>query len=112
MALSVVAFLDVFNATGSPLLAFVVCLVVGFLVGLLNGIIVVKIGIPSLIATIGTMFFWRGFVVVVTGAKSQSLDPVATASPALHDLLVGRLFPGTDFELPVQMIIMVLVAVA
>ncbi len=32
----------------------------GLLAGLLNGIIVVKIGVPSLVATIGTQFLWRG----------------------------------------------------
>jgi simple sugar transport system permease protein len=67
---------------------------------------VVKVGIPSLIATIGTQFFWRGFVVVVTGAKLESLIPASEASPTLHDVLVGRLFG----ELPMQMIWMAVVA--
>ncbi len=107
MAISVVAFLAVFNATGSPLLALIACLGCGFLVGLLNGIIVVKIGLPSLIATIGTSFFWRGFVQVITQARSESLSKVSEASPFLHDILVGRLFG----ELPAQMIWMVIVAV-
>jgi simple sugar transport system permease protein len=107
MATSVVAFLAVFNATGSPLLGLIVCLVSGFLIGLLNGIIVVKIGIPSLITTIGTQFFWRGFILVVTGAKSESLTPASKASPLLRDVLVGRLFG----ELPAQMIWMVIVGI-
>jgi simple sugar transport system permease protein len=106
MAVSVVAFLWVFKATGSPLLALIACLGTGFLVGLLNGIIVVKIGIPSLITTIGTQFFWRGFILVVTGAVLQSLTPAQEASPILRDVLVGRLFG----ELPTQMIWMVVVA--
>jgi simple sugar transport system permease protein len=119
MAVSVVAFIGVFNVTGSPLFGFIsvpgwgrpilgliACLGTGFLVGLLNGIIVVKIGIPSLIATIGTQFFWRGFILVVTGAKLESLIPAKDANPILHDVLVGRLFG----ELPAQMIWMVVVA--
>lgn len=108
MAVSVVSFLGVFKATGSPLLAFIACLGTGFLIGLLNGIIVVKIGIPSLITTIGTQFFWRGFILVVTGAVSASLTPASEASPILHDMLVGRLFG----QLPAQMIWMALVGVA
>jgi simple sugar transport system permease protein len=107
MAISVVAFLAVFNSTGSPLLALIACLGCGFLVGLLNGIIVVKIGLPSLIATIGTSFFWRGAVQVITGARSESLSKVREASPFLHDVLVGRLFG----EIPAQMIWMVIIAI-
>lgn len=106
MAVSVVAFLTVFKATGSPFLGLIACLGCGFLVGLLNGIIVVKIGIPSLITTIGTQFFWRGFILVVTGAVSQSLTPASQASPILRNVLVGRLFG----ELPAQMIWMAIVA--
>ncbi len=112
MALSMVAFFGTFQATGSAVLAFLACLVTGFLAGLLNGIIVVKIGIPSMVATIGTQFLWRGVVVVATGAKSLSVSPVDDVAPWMHDLLVGRLFPRSTFELPVQMIWMVVVAVA
>jgi len=43
------------------LLALAACLLAGTLAGLLNGWIVVKIGIPSLVATIGTSFFWRAW---------------------------------------------------
>ena len=46
----------------------------GFLVGLLNGIIVVGLGIPSLIATIGTQFFWRGVVEVIRQRSGRSLS--------------------------------------
>lgn len=107
MAVSVVAFLAVFNLTGSPFLGLIGCLATGFLIGLLNGLIVVKIGIPALIATIGMQFFWRGFVIVVTNARLQSLVPVTAADPVLHDLLVGRLF---DY-IPMQFVWMIVVAV-
>src|SRR3954469_14836732 len=56
MAISVVGYLEVFNATGSPILALAACLLVGLLAGLVNGLIVVRLGIPSLITTIGTQF--------------------------------------------------------
>lgn len=108
MALAMVAFLAVFNATGSPLLALIVCLFVGFMAGILNGLIVVKLGIPSLIATIGTQFFWSGVGLVLTNAKGGSLVDVQTASPVFHDLLVGRVVGYW----PAQMIWMVLIGVA
>ena len=45
MAVGVVAFVEVFDRTGSAGLAFAACLASGFLTGLLNGFLVVKIGI-------------------------------------------------------------------
>jgi simple sugar transport system permease protein len=105
MAIGTLVFVNVFELTGSPLLAFVLCLAAGFLVGLLNGIIVVRLGIPSLVATIGTQFFWRGFVLVVTGARPASLVPLK--GTALHSALVGRL---ADY-VPAQMIWAIVVAI-
>ena len=54
MAWGMTGFSVVFGATGSWLLASLACLVAGLLAGLLNGCIVVKLGMPSLVATIGT----------------------------------------------------------
>jgi simple sugar transport system permease protein len=108
MAISVVGYLEVFNATGSPVLALIACLLVGLLCGLLNGFIVVRIGIPSLIATIGTQFFFAGVALVITNAKGGSLLPAQNAAPVLNSLLVGKLF---DF-IPAQFLWMVLIAIA
>lgn len=105
MAISMVTFVTVFDATGSIPLAFVLCLSVGFLVGLLNGVIVVRLGIPSLVATIGTQFFWRGAVLVITGGSPTSL--VSTKGTILYRLLVGRL----GGYVPAQMIWTIAVAV-
>lgn len=105
MAIGVLVFVNVFQETGHVGLAFVACLVMGFLVGLLNGIIVVRLGIPSLVATIGTQFFWRGVVLVVTGGQPASLVPVK--GTILHQVLVGRLWG----YIPAQMIWTVVVAV-
>ena len=74
----------------SRLLAFIACLAAGAFAGWLNGAIVTKIGIPSLVATIGTQFFWRGVVLVMRNGNGQSL---ATSKGSVIDtLLVGRLF--------------------
>jgi simple sugar transport system permease protein len=105
MAIGTLVFVNVFAATGSPLLGLVSCLVAGFLVGLLNGIIVVWLGIPSLVATIGTQFFWRGVVLVTTGGHPASLVPVK--GTLLYHALVGR----PVRYLPAQMIWTIIVAV-
>jgi len=105
MAISMVAFVSIYQATGSLVLALVVLLVVGTLAGLINGLIVVKLGIPSLIATIGTQFFWRGVSLVITNAR-QGLLTDAQGTP-FRELLVGRV---ADY-LPAQMIWMIVVGI-
>ncbi len=89
MAWGMTAFDVVFVSTHSVWLGFVACLAAGVLAGWLNGIIVVKIGIPSLVATIGTQFFWRGVVMVVT--NGQGLGMTAVRDSLVYPLLVGRI---------------------
>jgi simple sugar transport system permease protein len=105
MAIGVLVFVNVFGMTGNLALALVLLLVTGFLAGLLNGIIVVKFGIPSLVATIGTQFFWRGVVLVITNGHPASLVPVK--GTLLRQALVGRLAG----YLPAQMIWTIIVAI-
>lgn len=90
MAWGMAAYDVAIMATGNVYLAFAACLLAGLLAGWLNGAIVVKLGIPSLVATIGTQFFWRGVVLVVTNGQGIGMTPVLH-SP-LYPILVGRVF--------------------
>jgi len=105
MAWGMAAFDVVFVATGSVELGFIACLLAGLFAGWLNGFIVVRFGVPSLVATIGTQFFWRGVVLVVT--NGQGLGMVAVKDSFLYPLLVGKLFG----VIPMQFIWMIVVAV-
>lgn len=51
----------------SDVLAHFLGLLFGLVLGFINGLIVVKTNIPSFIATLGTMMFWRGIVLALTG---------------------------------------------
>jgi simple sugar transport system permease protein len=105
MAMGMISFMFTYDATGSIWLAFLAALATGVFIGWLNGIIVVKFGIPSLVATIGTQFFWRGAVLVLGQGRSGTL--VYAKDTFLHPLLVGKL--GGKF--PMQMIwLLVIVA--
>ncbi len=110
MAVGVTAFVLVFRESNSVILSLIVCLLAGFLVGILNGLIVVKIGLPSLIATVGTQFFWRGVVLVIGDATMHGggASLVAARGTPVREALVGRL----GGYLPMQMIWMVLVGIA
>ncbi|MBN2304276.1 MAG: ABC transporter permease [Anaerolineae bacterium] len=88
MAVGMVGFWYIYDETGSLELAFVSSLVTGFLAGLVNGIIIVKLGIPSLIATIGTMFFWRGVVQVTIEGSMKTFFELRNAN--LSKVLVGE----------------------
>lgn len=49
------------------LLAVIAGLLIAGSIGALNGILVTKTGAPSLIVTLGALFFWRGVVLMLTG---------------------------------------------
>ncbi len=83
-------FGTVFVETGSFPLAFAACLLVGLAAGGVNGLLVAKIGIPSIVATIGTMFLWRGMVNVM--AEGKGIVLVGLRDSDFYDLFVGRLF--------------------
>ena len=112
MAMGMVAFSFVYGVT-EPIasvstrvfLAFIAALLCGSLIGWLNGVIVVRFGIPSLVATIGTQFFWRGAVLVLTEGKNFTLSYIKESF--LYPALVGRI--GGYF--PMQMIWLIIIAI-
>jgi simple sugar transport system permease protein len=105
MAMGMVTFILTYEATTSVALAFIAALGIGIFIGWLNGIIIVKFGIPSLVATLGTQFFWRGAVLVLSQGHSGSL--LYARESLLHPLLVGKI--GGAF--PTQMLWFILITI-
>ncbi len=69
------------------------CMVVAFLCGLANGIMVVGLGVHSFIITLGTMWIFRGIAFVLSHAESI-LVPTALTDVAKAPLGLGEsLFP-------------------
>lgn len=89
MAFSGFAFSALFVGTGNIWLAFFCCLVCGFAAGAFNGVLVTKARIPSLVATLGTSFFWRGSEVVLSGGWGVVLSDAEKTT--FRQILVGRL---------------------
>ena len=77
------------NPNLTILLAALCCFAAGIIAGYMNGTLVVKVRIPSLVATIGTMFFWRGLVNVCGQGFGETLVPVNETF--LFKVFVGRL---------------------
>jgi len=82
-------FASLFRITGTTLLPFVAAIAGGLLVGYVNGLLVAKIGIPSIIATVGTQFFWSGLTVILSGGLAWNIREVQ--KEFIHKLFVGRI---------------------
>lgn len=65
------------GGTGIVLLSFLVALIVGAIGGILNGILISGLGIPAMLATLGTQSLFWGFGVVLTGGSTLSGFPKA-----------------------------------
>ena len=74
-------------------LAAAIGLLIGTAIGLLNGLITLRLGIPSFITTLGTSFFWLAATFFVHGESSQPFTP----DPAFAALTAGSVgvFPAT-----------------
>ena len=70
LLLSTYVFTTIANRGVATQLAFLVTMLVCTMVGALNGLITLKLQIPSFITTLGSMMFWRGLVIFLTGGFS------------------------------------------
>ncbi|GAA2314781.1 ABC transporter permease [Nonomuraea roseoviolacea subsp. roseoviolacea] len=73
---------------------------VGAVCGLVNGLLVTRLGLPSLAVTIGTLALYRGLAYVVLGDQA-----VARFPPAYTALAVGDV-PGTPVPYPVALFVL------
>jgi rhamnose transport system permease protein len=82
-------------AAGVPLsVAIPTVLLAGALGGLLNGLLVARGGLPSLVVTLGTLALFRGLALIVLGPRGISNFP-----PAFTELGFGHV-PGTLIPWP------------
>lgn len=85
---------------GWPLEAIIpVVLVVGALCGAFNGLLVTRLGLPSLAVTIGTLGLYRGLALVVLGDLAVADFPSGYTQAA-----IGKV-PGTPLPYPVLLFI-------
>lgn len=91
-------------ANGVPLpLAIVAAILSGAVVGVVNGVLVAVVGLPSLAVTIGTLALFRGIAVGMLGTDSVTDFPIEIK------LLANADVPGTGVPL---ITIVVLIAIA
>ncbi len=68
-------------------LIFVVVLVMGGVAGAINGILVTRVGLPSLAVTIGTLTLYRGLANVILGPTSVSNFPAKYTAVGVNGFL-------------------------
>jgi len=89
------AILGFLWAAGVPIwIGIPVVLVIGALGGLMNGLLVARAGLPSLVVTLGTLALFRGLALIVLGPRGISDFP-----DAFTELGFGRV-PGTPIPWP------------
>lgn len=97
-----------------PLPAIFISLLCGALVGLLNGFLIVRMGIPDILATLGSMFLIIGLQLIPTGGRSIAVGMTlpngdeASGSFSAAFLAIGR--ARLWDTVPVPVLIMLLVA--
>lgn len=92
VALSGFVFAWVFKNFNSPWAAwagFILALAVGALVGYINGLLVAKIGVPSIMATLAAQFFWYGVTVLLANGLQLNIKEVIPN--IVHTIFVGRI---------------------
>ena len=92
VALSGFIFAWVFKNFDSPWAAwvgFVLALAGGALAGYINGLLVARIHVPSIMATLAAQFFWYG--VTVLSANGLQLNIKEVTDNIVHTIFVGRL---------------------
>ena len=84
---AVLGGLVVVDAGGPILLSVAVAMACGGIVGLINGLVIVKGRIPALVATLGMLYAARGAIMILTEGQ-----PVFPFPRTFTDLVIGRLF--------------------
>ena len=88
-ALTAFVMATTFNLGLSPWLAMLLALAFGAFIGLVNGLITLWAKIPSFIATLGAMMFWRGIILILSGGQTKPFRPCC----AFESLFAGSIGP-------------------
>lgn len=100
LSASLLGFLH--NAGWNIWVAAALALLVGALCGLLNGVLIARFGLPSLVITLGTFSFYRGLAYALLG------DEAARGYPAAFTWLGQGRLPGT--RIPVALLMFLALA--
>jgi simple sugar transport system permease protein len=83
--------------TNNPYLGLMACMLAGVACGLVNGLLITKLRLSSLISTLGMMFLLRGLVMIITEGRGVPMFQVADSN--FYKIIVGKvgIFPVQIF---------------
>lgn len=97
------------NAGAGPLTIVLVGLLAGGLCGALNGVLITRFALPSIVVTIGTLSLYRGIALVILG------DGAITGYPDSLSMLgngyIGDLIGMPSLQIPIEFAIFLIAAV-
>jgi rhamnose transport system permease protein len=102
VAMTGVVLATCFNSGVNIWVSVIIALSVGLIAGLLNGVIITKLKIPSIVVTLGTMLFYRGIAYILLG------DNAISGFPEKFGILGGAY--NVTF-IPIQLIIFIILVI-
>ena len=87
----------------NPILAIIVGILIGAVLGAFNGFLINKLKLQPFIATLGTMSLYRGIAYVVTGGV-----PVTNVPESYRNIFNGELFAGVRSYIVVMVVVFVI----
>jgi simple sugar transport system permease protein len=99
----------------SGVYAFIICMALGALIGLANGLLIVKVKIPDTVATLGMMFLVQGVQLIPSAGRSIGngmVLPNGDTATGVYDHAFSFLGQGRVLgAIPVPVLFMLLIAV-
>jgi simple sugar transport system permease protein len=83
-------FLKNYPYSWAPWAGLFLAILAGALVGYVNGLMIAKIGVPSIIATLAAQFFWYGITILLANGLQLNIREVEETG--IHNLFTARLF--------------------
>ncbi len=77
------------GGTFGPWIGLSAALLVGAGIGMINGVIVARIGVPSIMTTLAAQFFWYGVTILVADGKSIALTDIR--EEPIYEIFTGRI---------------------
>ncbi|MCR4589893.1 MAG: ABC transporter permease [Lachnospiraceae bacterium] len=84
-----IGMLTKYNIINNTLLLFIIAMVIGFICGALNGVIISKGKVAPIICTMGFMYIWRGMAYVVGNSQFASGEDVREFAEFGKDGTIG-----------------------
>jgi simple sugar transport system permease protein len=83
-------FNDGMDSSLATLIAVGAALAAGAMCGYINGLLIARIGVPAIMATLAAQFFWYGVTVLLSDGLQAALKTIEENT--VHEVLTGRIY--------------------